>query len=283
MHSRIALLVSLGLGVLAVIMMYGYVRGRENDLLQLAEQKDVVVAGRDIQANQVIDEQMIVRKQVPSVYLQPKALADPRAVVGRVAAVPIAQGTQLVGPSLEEPGQTALAYEIPRGQRAVTLRINEVTGVAGLVRPGNVVDIFGTFDFGRPTGVAQSGQTQYADRKTEIRLMAQNVKVVAIGREYRGDRPEIRSPEQVAAEQEEQRRRRERSIGNVTILVEPRLVQELVLAQNIGELTLALRSTMDVGTVLDLGFLDQFGLLKVPIPLIPRSQPSPFYREFRGG
>jgi pilus assembly protein CpaB len=280
------LLVSVGLGVLALIMMYGYINGRESQLLQLAELKDTLVAARDIAANRVIDESMVLRKQVPAIYVQPKALTDPKAAIGRVTAVPIPEGAQIVGPALEEAGRTVVAYEVPRGQRAVTIAVTEVTGVAGLVRPGNFVDILGTFQFGRPVGVA-GGQIQYADQKTEVRILAQNVKVVAVGRDYRGDRPDVRrvtgreTPEEEAAEADEVRARRERAVNNVTLIAEPRQAQELVLAQEIGTLTLVLRSTLDTGTVVDLGLLDTLGLLKVPLPVIPKA--GPWFREFRGG
>jgi pilus assembly protein CpaB len=267
-------------------MMYGYINSRENQLLQLAELRDVLVAAKEIGANRVIDESMVLPRRVPAIYAQPKALVDPKAAIGRVAAVPIPEGAQIVGTALEEAGRTVVAYEVPRGQRAVTIGVNEVTGVAGLVRPGNFVDIFGTFQFGRPAGVA-GGQIQYADQRTEVRMLAQNVKVVAVGRDYRGDRPDVRrvtgqeTPEQEAAEAEEVRARRERPVQNVTLLTEPRQAQELVLAQEIGTLTLVLRSTLDTGTVVDLGMLDALGLLKVPLPVIPKG--GPWFREFRGG
>ena len=67
---------------------------------------------------------------------------------------------------------------------------------------------------------------------------------------------------------------------NITVLVSPQQVQELVLAQHVGTLTLALRSNLDAGQVVDLGRLDPLGLLKVPIPVKPRSTPS--WREIRG-
>jgi hypothetical protein len=73
---------------------------------------------------------------------------------------------------------------------------------------------------------------------------------------------------------------RTRSITNVTVIVAPQQVQELVLAQQIGTLTLALRSNLDAGQVVDLGRLDPLGLLKVQIPVKPR--PTPTWREIRG-
>lgn len=279
MRSKAGIIVSVVLAIVAVLMVNAYISSRESELLQLSEMKDVLVANRDIPANLVIDEQIIERIQVPSKYVQPKAISDVKEVVGRVAAVPIAQGTQIVGPQLEDAGRTALAYEVPRGRRAVTLAISDVTGVGGLIRPGNFVDIIGTFNFGRPTSV-QGGAMQYADERTETRTLMQNVFVVAVNQEHRRERPAPRRPVLPEELPEEPEPPEARSVNNVTVLVAPAQVQELILAQEIGQLTLALRSNLDAGQVVDLGVLDPFGLLKVPIPVKPRQRPA--WREMRG-
>ena len=243
-----------------------------------------LVASANIRPNTIIEEQMLLSKQVPSTYVQPTALSDSRAVVGRVAAVAIPQGAQILQVYLEETGQKALASDVPRGQRALTIAVNEVTGVGGLIRPGNFVDIFGTFQFGRPVSVGTTGQIQYADQRTETRLLMQSVLVVAVGREQFGERPPPRRPnagitEDTRAAQEEQARRN-RDVRNVTLIVGPRQAQELILAEDIGALTLVLRSPLDEGAVADLGMLDPLGLLKVPIPPIPKVRP--WWREMRG-
>lgn len=287
MRSRAALLLSVLLGVIAVVMLLTWARGRESELLQLSEMKDVLVASSDILPNTIIDEQLVIRKQVPATYVQPRALTVLEEVKGRVTTVPIPTGAQILGTYLEDAGRTALAYDVPRGRRAITIAVSDVTGVGGLVRPGNFVDVFGTFEFGRPTGF-QGGQVTYADEKTETRMLMQNMQVVAVDREYRRERPVARpytTPEeaQAAAQQEAEQAaaQRERSVANVTVLASPEQAQQLVLAQEIGTLTLMLRSNLDAGQVVDLGSLDALGLLKVPVPVKPRGGPS--WREFRGG
>lgn len=279
MRSKAGIIVSVVLAIVAVLMVNAYISSRESELLQLSEMKDVLIANRDVPANLVIDERMVERIQIPSKYVQPKAISDVKEVVGRVAAVPIAQGAQIVGPQLEDAGRAALAYEVPRGRRAVTLAISDVTGVGGLVRPGNFVDIVGTFNFGRPTS-AQGGTMQYADERTETRTLMQNVFVVAVNQEHRRERPAPRRPVLPEELPEEPEGPEAITVNNVTVLVAPSQVQELVLAQEIGQLTLALRSNLDAGQVVDLGVLDPFGLLKVPIPVKPRSRPA--WREMRG-
>ena len=72
----------------------------------------------------------------------------------------------------------------------------------------------------------------------------------------------------------------EPTVENVTLLVDPPQVQELILAQQIGVLTLALRSDFDAGETADLEILDPLGLLNVNVPVKPRSQPA--WQEIRG-
>jgi pilus assembly protein CpaB len=282
LRRQARILVALLLGVIALVLMWMYVKGQEASLLQLSAMKDVLVAGRNIRANTLIDEGMLLSRKVPSVYVQPTAISDPKAVLGRIAAVPIPQGAQILGSYLEEAGRRALAADIPRGQRAFTIAVSDVTGVGGLVRPGNFVDIFGTFQLGRPLSINPQGQMQYAEQRTETRLLMPNVLVVAIGREQLADRRFPRRPAQgaegddAAAEEPPS----DQTVNNVTLLVGPRQVQELILAQEIGTLTLALRSTLDEGIPADLGPLDPLGLLKVPIPPIPKARP--WWRELRG-
>jgi pilus assembly protein CpaB len=159
----------------------------------------------------------------------------------------------------------------------VTIAVSDVTGVAGMIRPGNFVDIVGIFQYGRPIG-EQNGRVQYADQRTEVYTMMQNVLVIAVGQEHESGRPAPKTAEQLGTEQEGAAQ--PAKVNNVTVLVPPQQVQELVLAQQVGELTLALRSDLDVGESTDLPRLDPMGLLKVQIPVKPRD--VPIWREIRG-
>jgi pilus assembly protein CpaB len=288
MRNRAAMLLSIGMGLLAVFMMTVYMTGRENQLLELAAPKDVLIATTDILANSVIDERMIQRILVPAKYQQPKVLVDIREAIGRVVAVSVPRGAQLLGTYLEDAGRTALAFEVTRGRRAVTIAVSDVTGVGGLVRPGNFVDILGTFEFGRPSGGGgQGGRPGYADERTETRTLMQNVLVIAAGQDYLGGRPDPRPQEQARTMSEQAAQAqanaasaRNRDVRNVTVLVAPQQVQELVLAQRVGALTLALRSNLDGAQVADLTTLDPNTLLHVPIPL--KSRQTPEWIELRG-
>lgn len=281
-QSRSSTLIASLAGLLAVAMVWVYLSSREAELLQLSEMKDVIIARVDVPANTVLDETMIERIQVPSRYLQPDAAVQLDQAVGRVNVVPVLRGSQVVLAQLDDPGLTALAYDVPRGRRAVTVAITEVTGVGGLVRPGNFVDVFGTFEFGRPVGV-EGGVVRYSDERTETRLMLQDVLVLAVGREHRRERqaPRATAAPQTIEQRELEQLRETRGTATVTMLVEPKQAQELILSQEIGVLTLALRSNLDVGNLSDFGAMDPLQLLQMQIPVKRRAGPA--WREMRGG
>ena len=128
---------------------------------------------------------------------------------------------------------------------------------------------------------------KYADERTETQVLMQNVQIVAIGREHRRERqaqqPAAGAPMGIGAEVAAQSQaQNQQPFDNVTVIVSARDAQALVLAQEVGTLTLALRSNLDTGQIQDLGPLDPLSLLKVPIPVKPRSGGGPMFREMRG-
>lgn len=274
MSGRAKLLLSLLLGLLAVFLVFVYVRGLERQLYEEVDMQNVIVTRENIAAGTAIEERAIARIAVPRKYRQPQTFPALEEVAGRVAVVPIPEGTQISGGMLADAGAEALSFEVPRGRRAVAITISDETGVGGLVRPGNFVDIVGTFEFGRPVGYEQ-GRIRYADERTEVRTMMQNVFVVAVNRELRRERIQEETSGAPPPAQP-------RSLRTVTVLVEPQRVQELILAQEVGDLTLSLRSGLD-DTQVELPFLDPMKLLDVQVPVKPRPRAVQQFRDVGRG
>jgi pilus assembly protein CpaB len=281
MRNTGRLIAAVAAGLAAMVLAWIYIAGREASLLSQSEPQTVIVAIADIPGNSVIDAGMFEARTVPAAFAQPRAITRPEDVQGRVATLPIASGTQILATMLGNEAEDALAYEVPAGQRAVTISAADVMGVGGLVRPGNRVDIIGTFEYGRPTGISQQGIITYADERTETRLMMQDVRVLAVDQEHRR---RAAPPRPVAPPVDETMEApalpADRSVQNVTLLVSLRQAQELILAQEIGTLTLALRSNLDAGRVESLPNMDPMTLLGVPTPV--KRRPVPVWREFRG-
>ncbi len=119
-------------------------------------------------------------------------------------------------------GRASLSTLIAPGMRATTIRVNDVTGVAGFVLPGDRVDILLTRD-------PNSGEKRGANLQTDVFL--QNMKVLAIAQDANEDRSK---PAVVKA---------------VTLEVTPTQAQKLTLAQKLGSLSLALRHINTVNAV----------------------------------
>ena len=104
---------------------------------------------------------------------------------------------------------------IPPGMRAVSVRVNEVIGVAGFVVPGTRVDVLLT---GNPTGAS--------DQRTTTVL--ENVAVIATGQKL--ERNTAGEPQLTPV---------------ITLLVSPDDAQKLTLATSQGKIQLALRNPLD--------------------------------------
>lgn len=282
MKGRLGLLISIGAGVFAVIAMMLYLNARERSLMDQAAPQDVVVTTQNVLANTALDERFIQVVKVPRKYVQPGALRSPQEVVGRVSAVPMLPGSQILGTTLLEGGRESLSFNVPRGMRVIAIAVNDITGVGGELRPRNVVDLIGVFEYGVPSG-SQGGQITYAQERTEAITIAQNVQIMSVGMDPRA----LAEQAQAAAEKGKDAPMPNAAppppagaITNVCLLVTPQQVQEIILAQQIGTMTLSLRSSLDAAAV-DLPRLDENTFLKIPMPMKPKSGPS--WREMRGG
>jgi pilus assembly protein CpaB len=114
-----------------------------------------------------------VEQVVPAAVL-PGSLTKISQVAGQVAKVGLSAGSPLLADEIEPQVRAGLAYKIPHGQRALTLAVNGVSGVAGNLSAGSHVDVLLTLGAqsasgGQPATIAQST------------LIAQNIDVLATG------------------------------------------------------------------------------------------------------
>lgn len=138
---------------------------------------------------------------------------------GNVAIRPIARGEPILLSRISE--RAVLSANIPPDMRAVTVPVDAVSGVAGFVTPGDVVDVLLTRQI---PGDGASND----DKMTTIVL--DNVQVLAV---------DLRAGEQNTNPAESK---------TATLMVHPEGAQQLALATQIGRLSLALRNVEDPGT-----------------------------------
>lgn len=163
---------SLAAGLFAAFLLYSYSQDKKAEYDKAyGTSKNVVVAKVDIAEMQTIDDTMLAIDSRPAGSIEPSAVSDMEVIVGQVAAIPIKKGQQIVMNVLLQPGpDTGIALQVAPSKRAITLPVDEVRGVAKLIRPGDRIDIFAAVDSGK--GAAQ---------KREVMLLMQDVVVLATG------------------------------------------------------------------------------------------------------
>ena len=201
--------------------------------------QSVVVAALDLQLGAEVKKEDLAVVQFPAGKTPEGTFAKPEDVIGRGLIVPIVKNEPILKAKLasKEAG-SGLPPVIPEGMRAVSVRVNEVVGVAGYVLPGNRVDVLATAN---PTD-------QHADMTTKVILS--NVQVLTAG--TRMEQAPDSKPVQVTV---------------VTLLVFPEQSERLALASTEGKIQLALRNPLDQGAPETPGIKTAglMGVVKAPV------------------
>jgi pilus assembly protein CpaB len=200
-----------------------------------------VVANADLALGQELKADDLKIVKFPKGQAPEGAYKQASDIVGLGVTIPMVRNEIVLPAKLatKESG-VGLPPVIPEGMRAVSVRVNEVIGVAGYVLPGNRVDILATAS---PTDA-------HSDTITKVILA--NVQVLTSGTRMEQDQ-EKGKPMQVTV---------------VTLLVFPDQAERLALASTEGKIQLALRNPLDKGAPETPGIRPAtlMGLVKAPAP-----------------
>jgi pilus assembly protein CpaB len=206
--------VALALGAIVSYTVYRTLQTRTGG--DAAPGVDVVVAANDISVGSKVTEGDVKVVRYTAADLPANAFHLKTSVVGHGAILPIARGEFFLPSKLAgENAGSGMQSLIPPGMRAVSVRVNEVIGVAGFVVPGTRVDVLLT---GNPSGAN--------DQQTTTVL--ENVAVIATGQKL--ERNTAGEPQVTPV---------------ITLLVSPDDAQKLTLATTQGKIQLALRNPLD--------------------------------------
>ena len=232
MSNRLPLIAAVILGLLAVFLSNRYFQKKEKELFQGTKPKPVLVATHNIDKNTIVKKNDIKIVKIPAKFIQPSAVASVKAVVDKITTAFILKGEQIVSTKLISPEKGRwLAIKTPSGKRAVTISADSVTGVGGLVKPGDYVDILGTFDLIK---IGESGKQEV--QSVSLPLF-QNVLVLAVDQEM--------SKFSLPKKEKKIRIRKEGEISTVTLALSPQEAENLVFAEEKGKIRLMLRAPDD--------------------------------------
>lgn len=108
----------------------------------------VVVSSMEIKENTEIKSDMVKIINIAESAVTPNVVTKLEEVVGNIATRDIYTGEQIILQEVAKPGESKqkLSYMIEAGQRAVSVKVDEVSGISGLIEPGNKVDVVVVYD-----------------------------------------------------------------------------------------------------------------------------------------
>ena len=185
----------------------------------------VVVAARPIAIGTELTAQDVKVLAWPGGSPIAGAIGDPKAVINRGLLTAVLENEPITANKVAAANEGAgLSPVIPRGMRALAVRVNDVIGVAGFVVPGSRVDL-----------VVTMRQTKGSITRTA----ASNVQVLTAGtRQDQGKPDDGKKPNQSTV---------------VTLMVTPEDAERIALAQSEGDIMLVLRNPLDTDVTTSAG------------------------------
>ncbi len=192
---------------------------------QTIETEEVLVAARDIEPGETVSTDDLTWQRWPSANVNDRFIRRDEAETmdvaqaGTVARSYVFAGEPLRSGQLVQPGKARhLSAGLPSGMRAVATRISAQSGVAGFILPNDHVDVIVT-----RSDISITGTSDYVSER-----VLSDIRVLAI--------------DQTVEEQDGQ----EVVVGSVaTLELTPEQAEELALAEQLGDISLSLRSIMD--------------------------------------
>src|ERR671915_23400 len=212
------LLLALTSGVVAALLALRYLRERTTPLMAAEPRRaSIVLTARSLPIGAVLTERDLKVVSWPAEAVPSGYVRSVKDAVGRGIITPVAENEPLLTSKMSTmDAGGGLPIIIRDGMRAMSVRVDEVIGVAGFVLPGTRVDVLLTLDKGpsRPQAITKT--------------LLQNVQTLAAGQSVQRDKEG--KPQTVTV---------------ITLLVSPDDAELLTLASKEGRLQLALRNTLD--------------------------------------
>ena len=231
MNKKVSFFISLVVSLVCITIIMSYV---STEKFRLDKENEPVLslrASQDIPRLSILQDTMFDVIEVPKKYSQPGALKEKLDVRGKIADAPIKKGEIITWSKIVTPNKkTGLSQHIEPGKRAVTLAVSDVTGVAGLIRPLDHVDVI---------VFTEHGGSEFQDKRAHV--LGQDILVLATGENLGSGVPSSTEKDDVtdAIKFVDPDSRR---YLNITLSVTPKEAMGLALAQQFGTLSFLLRS-----------------------------------------
>jgi len=208
------LVLAVVLASMAAAGVYLYLKGMPLAQAVAPVTTPVIVASRDLTFGTTLKEEHLKVVDFPKSSIPVGSFAAIDSVLSQTTKVFVVAGEPILASKLSSIGG-GLSVRVPPDMRAMSIKVNEVTGVAGFVLPGDRVDVLVTVD------------NMASARVAVTKTILQDVEVLASGA-----KTETKNNQNV-------------TVQTVTVLVDPDGAEKMALAVDQGNVHLALRNPVD--------------------------------------
>lgn len=209
----VMLMLAMAMGITAVVMAALWLNSKSAVLTSR-----VVISTEDLQLGTRLQPSMIEEVDWPSTSPIKNPMTSVRQATDRVVNVPVFKGEPILMSKLAALGETGgLSAVLHAGRRAVTVKVNEIVGVAGFALPGTFVDVMvNTLDL---------------NNSAVSKIVIERIKVLAVAQDLSNleTKPKV--------------------VNAVTLEVTPAQAEKIDLARSVGSLSLVLRSQVDMQSI----------------------------------
>jgi pilus assembly protein CpaB len=201
-------------GLVAMYIVHNYISAKTKVVVKPTSQ--IVVAATDISPGAAITKGVVKTVPWPQELIPPKAVSNLSQLEGRVVNTPVNTGEPVLLSKLAPEGASVgLAALLTMGKRALSVRVDDVSGVAGFVHPGDHVDVL--------VEMARGDAKEHFSK-----TILQNIVVLSAGQTW-----------------EQNRDQKPSVVNTVTLILTNEQAEILNLASNQGRIRLALRNRND--------------------------------------
>lgn len=215
--------------VIAAVLLYNFLTTLSEPASAEVVKAGVITASVNIPPNTIITEDMVKITLLSVEAIHADVIKDTDFALGKVSSSEIMAGEQILSSKLISAeggnGNGTLAYEIQPGTRAITIGVGNLSGVAGMIKPKNTVDIIAQFQKKEPQ---PDGKEKDIDYTT---MLAENITVLAV--------------DNVLSQNGKSTNEDGETYTSVTLQVTPKQAMELSLSEYKGQLRIILRSPLD--------------------------------------
>jgi len=232
-RRKLTLLGGVILAAIAVTFIYFQDQKKQAEIERLRREREnrkVVVAKTNISKGTILTAGVLGYTTVPVKKIEPGSTEYAEAVLGKIALASFVRGQQITLSKITDMQQT-LSYKLPPGKRAVTISVDRISSVNGMITPGDFVDIIGTFPYPFPSAGKKDAPA--------VVTLFQQVKILAVDT--------VTSKEEMVVQKKSESElvAAAFTFATITLALSEEEAKLLLFALDLGKIKLLLRSAAD--------------------------------------